>query len=90
MLLCETKHSQGNFSIEITKNMNGNFVSGLDLTTYNQDVFKVRTKSFIVTNEQNQILDIIEKKFRSDIISVGLYGFKNTNDFIEAYRNLSD
>lgn len=77
-------------SIEIEKNVYGNFISGLDLTTYNQDVYKVRTKSFIVVNEQNQILDIIEKRFRSDVISVGLYGFKNTDDFLMAYEKLSD
>lgn len=77
-------------SIEIEKNIYGNFISGLDLTLYNQDVYKVRTKSFIVVNEQNQILDIIEKSFRSDVISVGLYGFKNTDDFFMAYEKLSD
>ena len=77
-------------SIQLEKNTYGNFVSGLDLTTYNQDVYKVRTKSFIVLNEQNQILDIIEKKFRSDVISVGLYGFKSTDDYKTAYKRLTD
>lgn len=35
-------------------------------------------------------MDIVEKKLRSDIISVGLYGFKNTKDFLIAYMHLSD
>ena len=90
-------HIEGEFavrdclnSIEIKNNIYGNFVSGLDLTTYSQDVYKIRTKSFIVVNEQNQILDIIEKRFRSDVISVGLYGFKNVEDFLMAYEKLKD
>jgi len=77
-------------SIEIKDNLFGNFVSGFDLTKCNQDIYEVRTKSFIVVNEQNQILDIIEKKFRSDVISVGLYGFKNVSDFLLAYEKLKD
>lgn len=77
-------------SIEIENNIYGNFVSGLDLTTYSQDVYKVGTKSFIVVNEQNQVLDIIEKRFRSDVISLGLYGFKSADDFLMAYEKLND
>lgn len=76
--------------ITISKDTTGNFVSGLDLTKYEDDVFNVRSKSFIVTNEQGQVLDVIEKRFRSDIISVGLYGFKKTSDFIMAYEKLND
>ncbi len=77
-------------SISISKSVSGNFVVGLDLTRYNQDVYKVRTKSFIIINEQNQILDIVEKRFRSDLISVGLYGFKSTKEFFMAYEKLKD
>ena len=77
-------------SIEIKNNIFGNFVSGLDLIAYSQDIYRVKTKSFIVINEQAQILDIIEKKFRSDVISVGLYGFKSVDDFLVAYVKLKD
>lgn len=77
-------------SIEIKNNIYGNFVSGLDLTKHDQDVYRVKTKSFIVVNEQKQILDIVEKRFRSDVISVGLYGFKSVDDFLEAYHRLKD
>ena len=76
--------------IKIQENVTGNFVAGLDLTKYDEDIFNIKSKSFIVTNEQNQILDIIEKRFRSDVISVGLYGFKNASDFVTAYEKLSD
>lgn len=76
--------------IEVEKEITGNFVAGLDLSKYEGEVYKVRSKSFIVTNEQGQILDVIEKRFRSDIISVGLYGFKKTEDFLMAYEKLND
>lgn len=77
-------------AIKLQKPINGNYLVGLDLTEYNEDVYKVRTKSFIVCNEQNQVLDVVEKRFRSDLISVGLYGFKKTEDFIMAFDKLSD
>lgn len=76
--------------IKIKDKVSGNFVAGLDLTKYDEDIFNVRSKSFIVTNEQGQILDVIEKRFRSDIISVGLYSFKKASDFIIAYEKLND
>lgn len=76
--------------ISIASAIVGNYVAGLDLTKYQDDIFNVRSKSFIVTNEQGQVLDVIEKRFRSDIISVGLYGFKKASDFMMAYEKLND
>nr|WP_300820027.1 hypothetical protein [uncultured Acetatifactor sp.] len=76
--------------IRLTNETFGNYVAGLDLTKYDSDVFHVQSKSFIVVNEQHQILDVIEKRFRSDVISVGLYGFKNVSDYMLAYEKLSD
>lgn len=88
---------QGEISIKdshaYTKTANachGNFISSLDLLKDGYFIDDLRTKSFIVSNEQGQILDVIEKKFRSDVISAGLYGIKKCEDFIEAYERLSD
>lgn len=67
-----------------------NFVAGLDLTDIDQTIEDLRSKSFIVLNEQDQVTDIIEKKFRSDVISAGLYGFKKASDFCFAYEKLSN
>ena len=67
-----------------------NFVAGLDLTDFDRTIEDLRSKSFIVLNEQNQITDIIEKRFRSDVISAGLYGFKKASDFCFAYEKLSN
>ena len=76
--------------IKIEKDCCGNFIAGLDLTTYENTIDGLRTKSFITLNEQSQVLDVVEKRFCSDVISSGLYGFKNTDDFMLAYERLSD
>lgn len=68
----------------------GNFVAGLDLNTWERDVHNLRNKSFLVVNEQGNLLDIIEKQVRSDVICLGLYGFKNAGDFKNAYEHLND
>lgn len=67
----------------------GNFVAGLDLNTWEHDVHNLRNKSFLIINEQKNILDVIEKQFRSDVICLGLYGFKSAERFCEAYRRLN-
>lgn len=76
--------------ISICKEMEGNYIAGLDLTKYEKPIEHLRGKSFIVLNEQGQTLDVIEKHFCSDVISVGLYGFKKTSDFLFAYDHLND
>ena len=68
----------------------GNFVAGLDLNIWERDVHNLRNKSFLIVNEQGNILDIIEKQVRSDVICLGLYGFKNVHDFITAYERLNN
>lgn len=68
----------------------GNFVAGLDLNTWERDIHNLRNKSFLILNEQKNLLDIIEKKVRSDIICLGLYGFKKAEDFVKAYEKLND
>ena len=39
---------------------------------------------------QGNLLDIIEKKVRSDVICLGLYGFNKAEDFVKAFRRLND
>lgn len=68
----------------------GNFIAGLDLNTWNRDIHNLRNKSFLIVNEQKNILDIIEKQVRSDVICLGLYGFQRSKDFITAYEHLND
>lgn len=67
-----------------------NFVAGLDLNVWARDVHNLRNKSFLIVNEQGNLLDIIEKQIRSDVICLGLYGFKKAEDFVKAYEHLND
>ena len=68
----------------------GNFVAGLDLNLWERDIHNLRNKSFLILNEQGNLLDVIEKQFKSDVICLGLYGFKRTEDFVFAYHRLND
>lgn len=68
----------------------GNFVVGLDLNIWPKDIYNLRNKSFMIINEQKNILDIIEKRICSPIISIGLYGFKSAEDFESAYNKVND
>lgn len=74
----------------ISEQMNANFVAGLDLNEWEKDVHNLRNKSFLVLNEQKNVLDVIEKQIKSDVICLGLYGFKNAENFIKAYEKLND
>lgn len=76
--------------VELACSPRGNFVAGLDLTKYPYTINNLRNKSFIVVNEQNKILDIVEKHFCSDIFSTGFYGFESSEDFLFSYNRLRD
>ena len=66
----------------------GNFVVGLNIE--NKDISRLSAKSFIKINESNIITDVIEKQVKSNIISLGVYGFESTALFNEAYIKLKD
>lgn len=68
----------------------GNFVIGLDLNLWDKDIYNLRNKSFLIINEQKNILDIIEKRICSPVISIGLYGFNHVESFMKAYERLND
>lgn len=76
--------------IRLGERAEGNCVAGLDLSTYEGTIENLRLKSFIVVNEQDQILDVVEKRLCSDMISTGLYSFKNADDFIMSFEKLCD
>lgn len=70
----------------IPKNINNNLV-GYDLKMH-KDISNIPGKSFILLNDKNIVLDIIEKEIVSNIICLGIYMFKNVQDFISAYEEL--
>tara|TARA_B110000971_G_scaffold151309_1_gene154510 strand:- start:209 stop:1279 length:1071 start_codon:yes stop_codon:yes gene_type:complete len=63
-----------------------NFVLYCDVKK-NSEIQNIHQKSFLITNDKNQLINIEEKKIISDKICVGLYSFKSTNDFIKHYKN---
>ena len=65
-----------------------NFVTGIDIREM-LDLTNVPAKSFVLKNEQNILTDIIEKSVSSNHISIGLYGFGDTDQFIDKYLELS-
>lgn len=76
--------------LKLDKRVDGNFVAGLDLNEWDRDIHNLRNKSFLIINEQKNILDIAEKQIRSDVISLGMYGFSKAEHFVKAYERLSD
>ena len=64
------------------------FIVGLDINKFDKEIYRLKSKSFLMVNDQNIITDIIEKKIRSENICLGVYGFNNPAKFIEAYNFL--
>ena len=67
-----------------------NFVGGLSLSDIEGEVTAIGRKSFITVNEQDQVLDVIEKRVRSDLICAGSWGFEDVSDFVGAFEHLTD
>ena len=76
--------------IKLSAKPNGNFIAVLNLLRYERSIDGLRNKSFVRLNEQGQVMDIVEKRFRSDVISCGLYSFRHASDVVRAYERLND
>lgn len=68
----------------------GNFVVGIDVYDYDGEIRNLKNKSFIVCNEQNQLLDVVEKRICSSQVCLGAYGFADVQDFVDAINALHD
>jgi len=79
------KDSDGYIEVELSGK---NFVVGRDIRDM-PNLTNVPAKSFVLKNEQDILTDIIEKSVSSNYISIGLYGFGNTIQFIDKYLELS-
>lgn len=65
------------------------FVVGLDINKFHKEIHRLKSKSFLIVNDQDIVTDIIEKRISSEKICLGVYGFSNPNNFNEAYEYLS-
>lgn len=64
------------------------FIVGLNIHHTNQEVRRLKSKSFLMVNEQGLVVDIIEKRIRSEIVCLGVYGFDSPKKFQEAFLSL--
>jgi NDP-sugar pyrophosphorylase family protein len=65
------------------------FVAGLDINKSDKEIYRLKSKSFLIVNDQNIIVDIVEKQIRSENICLGVYGFSDPKKFIAAYKFLA-
>ena len=72
--------------VEFNQPNYNNFVVSSQITN---KIKNIHNKSFIISDQNNIILDIIEKKISSDKISIGVYSLEAI-DFLESYEKLKD
>lgn len=82
------KDSDNKVCTKIPQNISNGIV-GYDLRVH-KDISNIPGKSFLLINDKNIILDIIEKEVVSNIICLGVYSFHNVKDFQSAYKELLD
>jgi len=70
------------------KILDGNYVA-ITRAEDHKILLKLASKSFIVTNEQGIVTDIIEKRVISDKFCVGGYKFDSVKLFIDNYKKIS-
>lgn len=79
------KDSDSYFNIEKIKRPY-NYLSVFNLNS--AGFIQTNNKSYVVLNEQENVIDIAEKRVISNIFSVGGYYFKNPKQFLTSYREL--
>lgn len=75
--------------VDIPSITSPNFVVGTNIMKTNPTVTNIKDKCFLKINEQNCVLDLIEKRVKSDTICLGVYGIDDADLFIHAYESLS-
>lgn len=80
------KDCDNSVSINIQPNV-CNFVVGYSLEKHS-NVSNISQKSFLIFNENNLLVDIIEKRIVSDTICLGIYSFCDSTQFIKCYNEL--
>lgn len=66
-----------------------NFVVGTNIMNTNPTITNIKDKCFLKLNEQNCVLDLIEKRVKSDTICLGVYGIDDATSFVKAYESLA-
>jgi len=74
--------------VEIKSIPSSEFVVGLDINKTDKEITRLKSKSFLVVNNQNIIVDIVEKRITSENICIGVYAFESRRKFEQAYYAL--
>ena len=74
--------------VEYRASESKNFIVGLTIDS-SSNVERIQTKSFIIKNDDNIILDVIEKEVVSNIICLGVYSL-DCEDFNRSYESIVD
>ncbi|GHU04492.1 hypothetical protein FACS1894147_09690 [Spirochaetia bacterium] len=82
------KDSDNYVKLNHIKELN-NAIVGLNIETFNKEINRLSAKSFLVVNDQGTIVDIIEKKIKSQYICIGMYCFTDSDLFIHAYNMIN-
>jgi hypothetical protein len=70
------------------ENIESNAIVGLNIEAFPKEINRLSSKSFLVINDQKNIVDIIEKKIKSQYICIGVYCFTDAAIFIHAYNSM--
>lgn len=81
------KDSDNSVGVDLPKDID-NAIVGLDLHK-NPNIKNIAAKSFLIVNEQDTILDIVEKQVVSNVICLGIYCFKEAAAFLKAFEEMS-
>jgi hypothetical protein len=74
--------------VEYTATEAKDFIVGLTINS-SSSVEKIQTKSFIIKNDDDIILDVVEKEIVSNIICLGVYSL-DCEDFNRSYESIVD
>lgn len=80
------KDSDNSVKINFDKKIK-NMTVGYNLTEH-KDVSNISEKSFLILNEQNLLMDIVEKQVVSNVICLGTYCFESSDIFAAAYKEM--
>jgi hypothetical protein len=66
----------------------GDAIVGLNIETFAKEINRLPAKSFLKVNDQNIVIDIIEKRIKSEYICIGVYCFSEAKVFVDAYKEI--
>lgn len=77
--------------VKLSNNVNfDDAIVGLNIETFDKDINRLSAKSFLTVNEQGIVVDIIEKRIKSQFICLGVYCFSDAAAFVRTYNIINE